>query len=251
MFKCCSVVIYIPFLFFCILLLFLGLIYQPPWTTYALKLLFPSGIIHFDRNCQRKSIVLTIDDGPNDHLLDILEALEETNSTATFFLTGSKIIGLGMKLYNYEMIIKPLLEGGNDIGHHMYDYKASFLLSKEEFNETFRITDEILSEEYWKNNKKKWFRPSSFISLPWMKTIYEELNYTLVLGNIHSFDSQIRKTGYNLFNLIGRIQTGDIIIVHAIEESVDYIVQLIYYLNYKGFEIHSLSSMVNICDYNN
>ena len=250
MYKYCAVIAYIPLALFFIFVIFLGFIYQPPWTTSLLKMIFPSAIIHFDPKCKTKYVVLTVDDGPNDHMLPMIKALNETNSTATFFLTGSKSIGMDEIERIYQANVIPLLEGGNDIGHHMFDYEAAFLMSKDKFNETFRLTDEILTERYWLNNKKKWFRPSSFIPLPWMKNIYEELNYTLVLGNIHSFDSQMRSTGYNLFNLIGRIQSGDIIIVHTIEESIDFIVELIYYLNYKGFEIHSLSSAIDKCNYN-
>ena len=83
MFKCCSVTLYIPLTFFLIIVLFLGLIFQPPWTTYALKRIFPLAIIHFDRECKRKYVVLTVDDGPNDHLLYIMRELNETNSTTT------------------------------------------------------------------------------------------------------------------------------------------------------------------------
>ena len=178
---------------------------------------------------------------------NILKALKKTNSTATFFFTGHKTEVIETSKRSVETIIMSKLKAGCDIGNHMYDYESAFLMTKEDFNKSVVETDEILKSKYWKNNRRRWFRTASFITYPYMYDIVEQMNYTVVLGNVHSFDSQLRSTKWNLMNLIGRIQTGDIIIVHAIEESVDFIVELIYYLKYKGFEIMSLSNIYDIC----
>ena len=55
-------------------------------------------------------------------------------------------------------------------------------------------------------------------------------NYTLVFGNKHSFDHQIRNTRYNLNQIVGRIRSGDIIIVHDLWDNLEFIEKLIVFL---------------------
>ena len=129
----------------------------------------------------------------------------------------------------------------------MYTQDASFTLGKEKFNEDFLKTHDLLVDDYYENNAKRWFRPSGFFAKEYMYDILDEYNYTLVFGNKHSFDHQIRNTRYNLNQLIGRIQSGDIIIVHDLWDNLEFIEKLIVFLKQNNYKVVSLSDMTRIC----
>ena len=241
-FFCVSIILIIIFL----IAFGIGIIIQPPWATDLLQFLYPEAIIHFDRNCIHKAVVLTFDDSFSSSTDDLIELLEHHNSTATFFLMGQKMEHLSENK-SLPKLYQKLLDNGHDVGNHMHTYDPACKMDKTEFFESVNKTDKMIISKLLKNNKRKWFRPASFIAFPYMFPIIKEMNYTMVLGSVHSFDVQVPNTLYNLLNLVGRIQTGDIIILHDVGDMMEYIEYFIVYLKYKGFEIVSMSKMMELC----
>ena len=236
-FFCCIFIVIIPLI---IISLALGIVFQSSVIVNLMEIIYPRAVIHFDKYCDRKAVAFTIDDSITSHTSYLVELLKQYNSTATFCMMGRKVRAFSSHL-------KYITEAGNDICNHMFDYDAAIFMTEEQFKKDLNRTEEIFDEELFVNNVKKWFRPASFLAKNYMFDVLKEKNYTMLLGNVHSFDSQIRNTKYNLMNLIGRIHTGDVIIVHDISESIEYIEQLLSYLKHENFEICSVSEMFKRC----
>ena len=230
-----------------VLIILVSIFFQYQWIVDVLSSMNPKALVHFDRNCKTKAVALTIDDSTTMATQYILDILKRTESTATFFMCGENV----NLVFNYHGEFPEkhqlILKYGNDIGNHMFTQDASFVLSKEDFEKDFLRTHDLLKNHYFQNNVRKWFRPSGLIPTNMMYEVIEKYNYTMVLGNMHSFDHQIRNTQYNLNQILGRIKSGDIIIAHDLLENVDFIEKMIVYLKKNNFKVVSLSDMTTIC----
>ncbi|MDO4156003.1 MAG: polysaccharide deacetylase family protein, partial [Oscillospiraceae bacterium] len=84
-------------------------------TTTTTNLYAP--FIDYDANIDpnKPMIALTFDDGPSEHTATILDALEQNNAHATFFVVGENI-----NTYTGEYI-KRAAALGCEIGSHTYD----------------------------------------------------------------------------------------------------------------------------------
>ncbi|KAL7714873.1 Carbohydrate degrading enzyme [Entamoeba marina] len=182
----------------------------------------PKTIWSYRNKCPSKVVCLTFDDSPSPSTREFVKILNETNSTATFFFLGKRLE------YNYQtghpfpLTIRRLLQCGND-------------------------TDAYLGDRYFVNNRKKWLRPASGISSNFMHPIANQYNYTLVAGSIHSFDRQLRSTLINLVNIVPRIHSGDIIILHDLPYNIPLVKNLIQQLHKDGYKIMSLSDIDALC----
>ncbi|ELP90680.1 hypothetical protein EIN_023790 [Entamoeba invadens IP1] len=210
----------------------------------------PDALVNF-HDCQYNAVGLTFDDAPSSSTNNMLDTLYRHDASATFFMLGNKL-----ENYINDTVLSPtlekLLKNGNEVGNHMYNQDASFQLTRNLFNKQFFKTHGYIERlKLWRNNKYKWFRPGSFFPTNQMYDIVGKLGYTLVMGNTHSFDFQIRKTQYNLFALTGRIKSGDIIICHDLKDNLDYVEEMLIYLEMKGFKVITLSKMMETCVPNN
>lgn len=89
---------------------------------------------------QPKAIYLTFDDGPSANTSAILDALQEKNQKATFFVVGKNIQGR-------EDILKRMVDEGHTVGIHGYshDYAQTYA-SVEDFLEDFHQAYEAVYE---------------------------------------------------------------------------------------------------------
>ena len=234
-------------LFVLLIILLISIFFQSNWLMDVLQNYNPKALIHFDRKCKYKAVALTIDDSTSKATKYLIEILDRYSSTATFFMAGERIEAVTNVHGVFPEKHQEIIELGNDVGNHLYNEDRAFLMNEKEFEYQLNITDNFLNQGYFQNNKRKWFRPSSFVPKSYMFDILDKYNYTMVLGNVHSFDRQISNTNYNINNLIGRIQSGDIIIVHDLLENVPYIEKLVIYLRSNGFKVLSLSDMSDVC----
>lgn len=60
-------------------------------------------------------MALTIDDGPSEYTVEIMQILKANNATVTFFIIGSQVAGR-------EQTLQDLIRNGNELGNHaMHD----------------------------------------------------------------------------------------------------------------------------------
>ncbi|OLS03408.1 polysaccharide deacetylase family protein [Tissierella creatinophila] len=87
---------------------------------------------------KQKNIALTFDDGPHpEYTAEILDLLKEYDIKATFFV-------LGKLAEQYPDIIKRQAAEGHEIGNHTYSHVDVRKATREQFEEEFNKTQEII-----------------------------------------------------------------------------------------------------------
>jgi peptidoglycan-N-acetylglucosamine deacetylase len=88
-----------------------------------------------------KQLALTFDDGPDpNHTLKLLDALDQLNLEATFFLMGEKVL-------KHPGILREILNRGHEIGNHSFSHNGfrtepikDFVYEIEQANDVFEQT---------------------------------------------------------------------------------------------------------------
>ena len=116
-----------------------------------LKAVTPPSICTFqlDRR-EKKSILLTFDDGPSDkHTSQVMDVLEEFDAKALFFMIGNRA-------EKNPKLVKEVLERGHQIGNHSFSHPLE-RLSFSQWVEEMRKCQETLFR--LTGVYPKWFRP--------------------------------------------------------------------------------------------
>ncbi len=87
-----------------------------------------------------KCLALTFDDGPDPfHTPKILDALEQSNIQATFFLIGNKAV-------KYPGIVKEILIRGHEIGNHSFSHNVLSNASIKDIAFELEQTNDVLEQ---------------------------------------------------------------------------------------------------------
>ena len=157
-----------------------------------------------------KTIALTIDDGPSEHTVEIMEVLKANDATATFFVIGSQVPG-------HEQTLQNLIRNGNELGNHAMHDEPSRSLTDSTLVEQIQSVEEIISDAYTAvaaNPPPKYFRPGSGFFSGKMRQMLGKLGYRLVLGSIYPHDPQISFWRINARHILSMLRPGGIIICH-------------------------------------
>ena len=212
--------------------------YIPGYPTVTLNM---EPIYHENDNKKEgtKYIAFTYDDGPSEYTLDLLDYLESTDSSATFFMIGNK-----MKVN--EEIIKRIYYSNSEIGAHGYTHKKLNNLSgndlEYELNSTTIIFNEITSDYI------KYLRP------PYGKYNEEVLssNYQIITWNVDPKDWLVKDSEKIYNNVIKNACDGCIVLMHdTYKETIDATKELIPKLNSLGYEVVSVSKLMEAKEYFN
>ncbi|KAL7716304.1 Carbohydrate degrading enzyme [Entamoeba marina] len=220
---------------------------QADWVMLIAETSQPRTVWSYRNKCPRKVVALTFDDAPSASTKEFVRILNETDSTATFFFLGRRLESNYNKGNPIPSSVQNLIKCGNDVGNHMFSYDPGYLMNQSEFNESVSKTDKYLNDSFLVNNRRKWLRPASGIPSNIMYPVSTKYNYTIVAGSVHSFDRQISNTLINMVNLVARIHSGDIIIVHDLSYNIPLVTSLIQQLHNDGYEIMSLSNVDELC----
>lgn len=181
-----------------------------------------------------KVIAFTFDDGPSDYTIEIMKTLILNNSKATFFELGNR-----MK-YNQE-IIKELLSNNMEIGSHTYAHKNLNNLTKEEIDEEVNSTNIIFNEITGENIK--------LLRTPYGNAndlVKSKVNLPIISWNIDTKDWLYRDSDYVYNEIINKVESGDIILMHDIyPETVEAVKKVVPYLTSKGYKITTVSELAN------
>lgn len=193
--------------------------------------------IEDEYNINKKYISFTYDDGPGDYTDELLNTLELHNSSATFFM-------LGNRMKNYENTVKNIYYSNSEIGSHSYSHKNLSLLNNIELEEDLSKTNEIFNEIT--SDNLKYVRPP----YEYYNDYLLETGYKVVTWNIDPKDWLVRdsKTIYN--NVIKNACDGCIVVMHDIyPETIEATKMLIPQLNEMGYEIVSISKLIELKGY--
>lgn len=182
-----------------------------------------------------KYVVFTFDDGPSEYTLDILNLLEENNSSATFFEIGEKMV-------DYKDVVIKINNSNSEIASHSYSHKDLTLLNTSnlysEYNSTSIIFNEITS------NNIKYLRPPYG---KYNKKILSTSPYPLFLWSIDTKDWEHKDTEKTVNNIISNVFDGAIVLMHDTNSStVEAVRKVIPILKNMNYEIVSISDILDI-----
>jgi len=185
----------------------------------------------------KKYIAFTFDDGPSIYTNNLLHILEKNNSSATFFMLGSK-------MKQYQEIILKIYNSESEIGSHTYSHRNLLELSKEEINYEINTTN-IIYNAITKDNIK-------YIRPPYGNYNTEDIkdNMNVILWNIDTKD-WLHRDKTKIYNkIINNACDGCIVLLHEIYpetlEAVNEVIPILQSLNY---EIVSISKLIEYKNY--
>lgn len=190
----------------------------------------------YDEN--KKYIAFTYDDGPSDYTLEVLNTLDANNSSATFFM-------LGNKMKKNSEIVKTINSSNSEVGSHTYSHKNLVNLSEKEINNEINSTSIIFNEIT--NDNIKYVRPPYGNYNNKVKSV----GYPLILWNIDPKDWLVRDSDKIYNNIIKNSCDGCIVLMHdCYKETVEASKMVIPKLKEMGYEIVSISKLIEIKKYN-
>ncbi len=158
------------------------------------------------------ALYLTFDDSPSPHTLELLDILEQHNTTATFFLIGQHI-------ERYPNYAEAIVKRGHRIGNHSYSHTRN--LQAEFFRDEVIKTERLLSDLC----NGICYQPSLF-RFPYGKfnfatlRILAELNITPVMWSLLTADFDASVSANTVLTLLRSAKGGDIVVMHDNEQSI-------------------------------
>ena len=187
---------------------------------------------------EKKLLVLTFDDGPSKYTKELLDFLESTNTSATFFL-------LGEQAEKYLDIVLRESSNNNLVCIHSYTHKFFTKISKEEVLEQINKTSNIIQDIT--SITPKYIRVPYGILDDNVKETLKEVNLENVLWTVDSLDWKL-KNKEQVVEYIKQNTTGnDIILMHDIlQSSIDAAKEIITYYNEQGYEFVTIDEFLKI-----
>jgi peptidoglycan/xylan/chitin deacetylase (PgdA/CDA1 family) len=183
---------------------------------------------------EEKYVALTFDDGPHPvYTPKLLDGLAEREVHATFFVIGSNIPG-------NESIIERMHQEGHLIGNHTYDHvKISTMNAADacaQVEKTSALVREITGED------------TEFVRPPfgaWNKEMETPFVMIPVLWDVDPLDWTTKNTSQVVQNVLGEVESGDIILLHdCYDSSVEAAFQIIDELKRQGYEFRTVDEMI-------
>ena len=191
-------------------------------------------IFSLDKN--KKTIALTLDDGPSIYTDDVVNLLANNKANATFFVIGSKIDDTKIKS------LQNLLKMGNEIGSHTYSHKILTRVKRSKLDDEFNRVDAMLKDKL--NYQLKLVRPPYGIINNYIKNKY---NYSYIGWDIDTLDWQSRSADKIYNKVIGHVKDGDIILMHETYiSSVKALELILPELYQEGFQVTTVSQLASL-----
>lgn len=180
----------------------------------------------------KKMIAITFDDGPGRYTKDILKILKKYDAYATFFVLGNKV-------EIYDESTRAIMKQGSEIGNHSYNHKWLIKLKKDEFIDQINMTQDII--ERTTGYRPKVLRPTYGDVNETMK---KNTDLDIVLWNIDTLDWKIRNPKKIANRVIGKVEDGDIVLMHDThKQTVEALKLILPKLKEEGFQFVTISEL--------
>lgn len=185
-----------------------------------------------DIDKDKPMVALTFDDGPGKRTGELLDALEEYDAHATFFM-------LGQKVSQYKDEVKKMKEIGCELGNHSYDHTNLTSLGPDGVKKQMNDTNDNLKEAA--GSKATLMRPPyGAIN----DTVKSNVGLPMILWNIDTLDWKTRNVEKTVETIMKNIGDGDIILMHDIHtETVDAAIELLPKLEDAGYQLVTVSEL--------
>lgn len=181
-------------------------------------------------------VCLTFDDGPSDsYTMDLLEALEEHDARATFYMLG-KNVESGKKS---EEIISKMKEIGCEISSHAWDHKQLTSLGESDVKKQITDTQEAI-KKYSGENPITMRPPYGAIN----DSVKKNADAPMILWSMDTLDWKYLNADTVYNNTLRDVKDGDIILLHDIHKtSVEAAIKLIPALQKAGYQLVTVKEM--------
>ena len=217
------------------------LLLQPRWFFTLAAQVKPGALYAVDLpDTAPKTVALTIDDGPSEDTLEILQTLDRYGAKATFFYISGNVAG-------HEKAIAQTIQSGHELGNHLTADEASAKLSLEDFEAELLEAEAVLSP-YLKNQQIQWLRPG----MGWYNTdmvkIAEKHGYKVVLGSRFPYDTHIPSVRFASAFILNTVKSGDIIVLHdgrdgRSQRTISTLEKILPALAEKGYRVTTLTAL--------
>ena len=189
--------------------------------------------IYADVDPDKPMVALTFDDGPDAESTNlILDALDEYDARATFFVVGYKVP-------ETETTIKRAYDLGCEIGSHTYDHVNLTTLNRAQRNAQINNTNKIITAIT--GQKRVLLRPPYGAV---NEAILKEVNTPIILWSIDTEDWITRNPENTVKNVMENVKDGSIILMHdSYKETSQATVELIKQLTDEGYQLVTVSEL--------
>lgn len=220
-------------------------IYKPP------KLLiryfqhcWPDVLWEVDVPNGRKVIALTIDDAPSEYTEEILNALQENDARATFFVIGSQV-------KSREMIMNKMISSGMELANHAMNDEPSRALPMDTLEKQILEVKVMIDTAYSLVGRdrppKRFFRPGSGFFTDAMREMINKLGYQIALGGVYPHDPQVPYAWMNARHIYSMARPGAVIICHDRRGwTAPMLRKVLPWLKQRGWDVVTLSELVEI-----
>ncbi|MEI7578181.1 MAG: polysaccharide deacetylase family protein [Armatimonadota bacterium] len=212
----------------------------------------PARRIWFKGNRDRKTVCLTIDDGPHPVSCQrMIEVLKEKNVKAAFFLVGKQVDG------NPDLV-RMMVEGGHEICNHTYDHVRLDKLSRQKVFDQIHGCDVAVENAIGK--KMTLFRPPGTRYSDTVLDVLKQKNEVLVyytmgakdfVGTVPDYEltPELRKLPKITSKLIQeyvlkQLKPGSIILLHDNPITAEALGPMIDEIRAKGYEFETCAEMM-------
>ncbi|MEQ6389159.1 polysaccharide deacetylase family protein [Bacillaceae bacterium S4-13-58] len=179
----------------------------------------------------RKSVILTFDDGPSRVLEPILDILKEEDVPAMFFWQT--------KLLHPKRPWKRVLEEGHFIGTHTIKHPELTKLSYDAQMKEIALSKEQISQTT--GSEVKYFRPPFGRYNEDTLKIVAELGLSTVLWRIAAIDWELKDTPEQIIaNVVENLEDGAVILLHELKQTVLVLPELIREIKKQGYSFKLL-----------
>ncbi len=184
-------------------------------------------------------VCLTFDDGPNPATTDkLLQALEENNARATFYIVGNRVSSIS----GAGDSIKKMKEIGCDVASHTYSHTQLTGLSADAVKEEFQKTENEFKNVI--NEDASTIRPPYGSYNDTVKEIASGFEQPIILWSIDTEDWRTKNADSSYNTVMSNVSDGAIILFHDIyEPSVEAAIRLIPALQEAGYQLVTVTEM--------
>ena len=150
---------------------------------------------------------LTIDDGPSDDTLEILELLGAAGAQATFFLVGDRAAAR-------PQLVREIVRRGHDIGNHSATHPQAWFwaLSPARLREEIGRTQQVL--EGITGTRPRWFRAVVGMANPFVAATLRAHGLARVAWSARGFDTREEDPARALARIERQLRPGAIVLLH-------------------------------------
>jgi len=190
------------------------------------------GKVYREIDGTKPMVALTYDDGPSQYTDAILDVYEQYGARCTFFIVGDRI--------NWnEDVVRREAELGMEQASHTYGHDRLTSLDANGIVETLKKTDDELIRVTGK--------PATCLRPPegrFNDVVQANCGFPLILWSIDSQDWKSRNADSVCGRIIGKVQDGDIVLMHDLYQSTaDATVRIVPALIDAGFQLVTVEEM--------